>query len=104
MRRLLCYFLLICPVGAQAAPSSTLASCREFASLSEAVFVRRDAGVASAQQSADWERIIAGRSDAATARQLMKNILDYAYSPKARAITPKQAKTDYFRGCLASVE
>lgn len=104
MRRFLLLFLVSLPVAAPAATPGPLATCREFAELSETVFTRRDQGVARAVQEADWEKIIAGKKNAATSRGLMSNILTYAYSPKARSVSPKQAKTEYFKGCRASLE
>lgn len=92
------------PLAASAATNGTLASCRAFAELSESVFLRRNQGVPAATQKADWEKVIAGKKDAASQRVLMGNILTYAYSPKARGISPKQAKTQYFQDCRASVE
>ena len=87
-----------------AVTNEPLAICRSFAELSESVFLRRNQGVPAATQQADWEKVIAGKKDAAAQRALMGNILKYAYSPKARGVSPKQAKTQYFRDCRASLE
>jgi hypothetical protein len=102
MRRFLLLILLSLPVTAPAATPGPLATCREFAELSETVFIRRDQGVTQAAQEADWEKIIAGKKNAPISRGLMANILTYAYSPKARSVSPKQAKSEYFKGCRAS--
>jgi hypothetical protein len=105
MRRIPLLCLMLLPLAAPAAiPQEKLATCREFAGLAEAVFTRRDAGVSAAQQRADWEKVTLKRKQPAIARTLMGNIVKYAYSPKARNVTPKAAKTEYFRSCLASLD
>lgn len=83
--------------------SSALAVCREFADLSAAVFMRRDAGITESAQARDWEKVIAQHKEQATKRALMANILHYAYSPDSKAVTFKQARTEYFKGCRTSL-
>ena len=107
MRRPLFLLLMLLPLSATAtpAPSNTgLALCKEFAQLSATAFTRRDQGVSLTTQQADWDKVIAGKKDAAAQRTLMGNILQYAYSPKARGVSPKQAKKSYFTDCRASLE
>ncbi|MBY0355978.1 MAG: hypothetical protein K2Q12_09670 [Rickettsiales bacterium] len=103
MRPFVFMLLLLLPVATSAVAPKSLAICREFAELTKTVVMRRDAGITESAQARDWEKVIAQHEEQATKRALMANILHYAYSPDAKAVTAKQARTEYFKGCRASI-